>query len=265
MSFASWANESCCLKGTHLLIFDQIMAWAQNGSYSIPKVFWFTGPAGSGKTTIAHSIAKKLDNAGMLGSAFFFKCDKADQSDPAKVITTLAYDMASHNLNFKVALADILKVDSLIPTSLSAQFEKILLRPLVACGQTEHLCLVLDAFYECGTHESREPLLAALAGLLPKLPGNIKLFVTSCTQGPNADIDQVFAKQLASMTNHLDLDSTDNQADILQYTQYRLKKIAQTKELDEMWPELDTIQKLADSADGLFLWNLPIHCLQLQS
>ena len=115
--FAGLDVDSCCLEGTRVEIIDQIMTWARSTSLDDPKVFWFTGPAGSGKTTIAHSIAQHLYDAGMLGSAFFFKRDKAEQADPAKVITTLAHDMASHHLGFKVALGKVLKADALIPAS----------------------------------------------------------------------------------------------------------------------------------------------------
>jgi hypothetical protein len=252
--FAGLDVDSCCLEGTRVEILEQIMTWARSTSPNDPKIFWFTGPAGSGKTTIAHSIAKHLYDVGMLGSAFFFKRDRAEQSDPAKVITTLAHDMASHNLAFKIALGKVLKADALVPASATAQLEKLLLQPLVALGQNQQLCLLLDALDECGTQESRKPLLQALIKVLPNLPANVKLLATSRSLGPMADIDQMFGTQLSSITSHLELDTMENQRDILKYTQFMLGTLAIKRGLGPTWPGHAMTQKLAQSANGLFLW-----------
>jgi hypothetical protein len=69
---------------------------------------------------------------------------------------------------------------------------------------------LLDALDECGTDESRRPLLDAFANVLPELPENIKVLVTSRSLGPEADIDHLLAEQLWSMTSHLELDSMAN-------------------------------------------------------
>jgi hypothetical protein len=95
-----------------------------------PKFSGLQGQLVLERPPIANSIAQQLHDAGMLGSAFFFKRDRAEQSDPAKVITTLAHGMASHSLAFKVALAQALKLDSVIPASLSLQLQKLLTSPL---------------------------------------------------------------------------------------------------------------------------------------
>jgi WD40 repeat protein len=252
--FVGWDVDKCCLEGTRVEIIDRIISWAKDISPNVPKVFWFTGPAGSGKTTITHSIAQKLHDAGMLGGSFFFKRDIAEQSDPTKVIVTLAYEMASHNLAFKIAIAKVLKEDGFIPTSPSAQLQKLLIQPLITQGPTEQMCLLLDALDECGTQESRKPLLKALATALPRMPQNVKLFVTSRSFGPQADIDQVFGKQLDSITSHLELDSMENHRDILQYTKSRLQEIIDAQDLDPTWPGDHITQKLAQSTDGMFLW-----------
>jgi hypothetical protein len=148
----------------------------------------------------------------------------------------------------------VLKAEALVPASAFAQLEKLLLRPLVALAPKHQLCLVLDALDECGTQRSRKPLLEALINVLPKLPANVKLLVTSRSLGPMADIDQVFGTQLCSITSHLELDTVENQRDIMKYTQFMLRTLTVNKGLGPTWPGVEMTQKLAQSANGLFLW-----------
>jgi hypothetical protein len=58
-----------CLPGTRKKILDDIMDWfADDG----PSVYWLRGLAGTGKTTIARSVADLAEQQGLLGASFFF-------------------------------------------------------------------------------------------------------------------------------------------------------------------------------------------------
>ena len=63
-------RREVCTDGTRvkdqgLKVLDDITKWANDCSLASPCVFWLTGRAGSGKTTIAYTIAKRFegDNA----------------------------------------------------------------------------------------------------------------------------------------------------------------------------------------------------------
>src|SRR6266540_1081198 len=61
-----------CTAGTRIKILKDITKWA-NDSSSGSRVFWLTGQAGSGKTTIAYTITKQFEkggNATVLGGNF---------------------------------------------------------------------------------------------------------------------------------------------------------------------------------------------------
>ena len=50
-----------CTTGTREEILKEIIAWAEVTSADSPPVFWLTGQAGSGKTTIAYTVAQHFD------------------------------------------------------------------------------------------------------------------------------------------------------------------------------------------------------------
>jgi cytidylate kinase len=57
-------------------------------------IFWLSGPAGTGKSTIAHDIAKTCDSGNVLGASFFFARATLHRDNTAKFILSLAYQLA---------------------------------------------------------------------------------------------------------------------------------------------------------------------------
>jgi len=47
--------------------------------------------AGTGKSTIARTVARKLDDKGRLGASFFFSKGHGDLDYAAKLFTTIAF------------------------------------------------------------------------------------------------------------------------------------------------------------------------------
>ena len=70
-------KREVCMDGTRVKILEDITEWANNRSLASPRIFWLTGQAGSGKTTIAYTIAKRFEESGnanqdtVLGGNFF--------------------------------------------------------------------------------------------------------------------------------------------------------------------------------------------------
>jgi hypothetical protein len=59
-----------CLQGTRTEILSQITKWVNSTGDNIPRVLWLSGPAGKGKSAIAHTIAKWFEDVGGLGSCY---------------------------------------------------------------------------------------------------------------------------------------------------------------------------------------------------
>ncbi|KAG2354970.1 hypothetical protein BDR07DRAFT_575605 [Suillus spraguei] len=66
---------SQCLQGTRTEILSQITEWVSSTGDNVLCVLWLSGPAGKGKSVIAHTIVKWFnDLRGGLGS-----CDSFDR------------------------------------------------------------------------------------------------------------------------------------------------------------------------------------------
>jgi ATP-dependent Lon protease len=61
-----------CLQGTRTEILSQITEWVFSTGDNVQRVLWLSGPAGKGKSAIAHTIAKWFEDVGGLGSCYSF-------------------------------------------------------------------------------------------------------------------------------------------------------------------------------------------------
>jgi len=67
---------------------DQIELWTRN--FDEPPVYWLNGLAGTGKSTIAQTIAERVFADGQLGASFFCSRDFEDRSNLHFIFPTLA-------------------------------------------------------------------------------------------------------------------------------------------------------------------------------
>src|SRR5262249_32890918 len=96
----SLASE--CFEGTQVDLIRDINGWAKSND---PCIFWVSGLAGVGKSTVAQTVAKDYTARGWLGASFFFNRQNPACSDPDIIFTTIAYQLAQ-NSSFRSAIAD---------------------------------------------------------------------------------------------------------------------------------------------------------------
>ncbi|RHZ45338.1 uncharacterized protein CDV56_101429 [Aspergillus thermomutatus] len=91
--YNSYANQhdDRCLPNTRVELLSQISEWAQ--SCESKHIFWLNGMAGTGKSTIARTVAHSFDNEGKLGASFFFKRGEADRGNAERFISTVTKDL----------------------------------------------------------------------------------------------------------------------------------------------------------------------------
>src|SRR5436190_9873198 len=87
-------HASTCQEGTRKAILGKISAWVDGRDGNDSPICWLQGPAGSGKSTVAHTIAKQCADHGKLAFSFFFSRGKKDRSDTTKFFPTFAYQLA---------------------------------------------------------------------------------------------------------------------------------------------------------------------------
>ena len=92
-----------CLGGTRQQIIEEITEWA-NSVDDPHRILLLTGVAGSGKSTIAHTVARLFDHLKRLGASFCF--DRAQQAGRRLdwVFATIARDLADFDQKLKCSL-----------------------------------------------------------------------------------------------------------------------------------------------------------------
>jgi len=231
------------------------MTWTRSSSSTnTAEIFLFTGVAGSGKTSLAHSIAQRCFEEKTLLSAFFFHKGTADLNAPKGLITTLARDLARVNPVIAETIALAIEDDPALPTasSLSLQFQRLIIEPLKAHPVSQPLVIVIDALEE-GCNNDHD-FLIILRDDIPRLPPAIRVFVTS---RPDNDIMKYFPPYSLHVQRHfIDIAGRNNRVDILTYIRYRLAEIDSQSQWDlgPEWPREDLVVDLADKSEGLFIW-----------
>ena len=127
-------HREICTAGTRVRILDGITMWAKDNSPDSPDVYWLFGPAGSGKSTIAYTIARRFEFAGdsndtIIFGGNFFCSRQFEETRLAKyIIRTIAYHLALTCKPFADALhrsGNLITKDHSIKT----QIENLLVNP----------------------------------------------------------------------------------------------------------------------------------------
>src|SRR5438046_859550 len=107
---ASFDNNKGCLAGTRAghectreAILDEITNWINNME-DAHWVYLLSGAAGIGKSAIAHTVVRRFNNLGCLGSSFCFDRTFQAERHPDIVFSMVACDLADLDPQIKQAL-----------------------------------------------------------------------------------------------------------------------------------------------------------------
>ncbi|KZT33669.1 WD40 repeat-like protein [Sistotremastrum suecicum HHB10207 ss-3] len=255
---ASWDPDLGCLSGTRRSILEEIMTWivSVDRESKIPaNVFWLSGLAGSGKSSIAHTLAEFCAGLGILGSGFFFKHDEAERNRAVDVFSTMAIDLAAYDPRLAQEIAQVLKASPSI-SGLRRQFLSLVADPIRRSDIVNPMLILIDALDECGPNRrDREEFLMLIAQEAPKLPPNIRIIISS---RPDEDIVDTFQRFKSVKRFDLDLQSTENHDDLASYVSTKLSEIAALKSrkphINPEWPEAKLRTEFVQRTAGLFIW-----------
>ncbi|PAV14658.1 nucleotide-binding-oligomerization-domain like receptor [Pyrrhoderma noxium] len=239
-----------CLENTRKKTLEYIHDWVN--AEGPPNVLLLIGAAGTGKSTIATTVAGMYQKKGQLGCHIFFVREK---SDPRNVLQTIAYLLADYNQLIAESLSEQLKKSGNLGSSnLKAKFDILLQQPLsaVATEVGHPVLIVLDALDECGTPEQRQSLLDVLRDCLTALPDNFRVLITS---RPDEDID-ILIDSHHLRVKILDQHSNESKDNVSTYIKFQFNEMKSSGKLKIPsgcdWD--DSINKLVQGADGLFIW-----------
>ena len=249
-------SREMCQPGTRMDILQDLFI-----SLSAPNptnnIIWLYGQAGSGKSTVLNTLAQCFSRLRRCGAFLFWDRNDAVNSDPLRVIRTLAYQLARFNPTFADTLASVVTAEpALVESSLDEQFRCLVQEPLATLAGRHDLgpvIIVLDAVDECGTRGMRQKLLDVLSTRLAKLPKMFRLVIASRDEPEiRASISRLNIDERDIQVNH---DST--KSDIMRLFQRRLVPDAPAFKrfsLAPDWPGSEVITQLVDRSQGLFIW-----------
>ncbi|KAI0029434.1 WD40-repeat-containing domain protein [Vararia minispora EC-137] len=232
-------DSRLCLPGTRMDILRDIADWVHVENEE--RVLWLTGGLGTGKSSIAHTIAYRFHFLQRLGSSFFFVRGQADH-DPDMLFSTIARDLADMNAGFREKLWDAIRLDRSLRTTTNVfvQFENFLVKPSAYLTLTGPIVVVIDALDECGDVKSRRALLEVLSTRVKDLPLNIRIIVTSRAE---ADIEASLSRSHYVHVKRMDdIPASSTEHDIRTYLTQRLARFPVDFNL------------LTDKCEGNFQW-----------
>ena len=211
------------------------------------------GLAGTGKSTIAKTIAERLFADGQLGASFFCSRDFEDRRNLQLIFPTLAIQLSRKYAEFRSILTPLIQSDPDIAyESLYDQMEKLIVQPLNESGIST--VIVVDALDECEDEEPASAILSVLGRLVSEVP-NVKFFLTG---RPESRISEGFRLPLlAEITDVFVLHEVEpNQVDgdiRLFFKTSFLELVGRRRGLGD-WPTKEQLDRLCERAAGLFVY-----------
>ena len=246
-----------CMEGTREQILDELEEWAINDT--APKVCWLNGMAGTGKTSIAHTLSERLDEKQMLGASFF--CSRsASQAvkDASFIIPTIAAKLSQASPPLRSAMVQTIEKEPDVGSmhTLSKQFRLLLVEPIQrALGPSikTYKIVVIDALDECINLGTVERLVQSVVDYAPAMP--LKFIVASRV---TPKIWKAFHHNPEHPPKTLslhDVERTVVQRDIKTYLQSSLSEIVRGSEQALFWPPPDELDILLERSDRLFIYT----------
>ncbi|TFK58489.1 hypothetical protein BDN72DRAFT_851710 [Pluteus cervinus] len=215
-----------CHPDTRIAVQDSLVAWRSNRTAGPVRLI--SGWAGTGKTTIAHTMAEYWAKRGQLAGSFFFSRSSEERSSDTTMRTR----------------------DELIGAL--ASISPSLPQPVV---------IVIDGLDECSGSRDQVALLSKIFSSLDGLGSSIKFLISCRPERHLEDTFNEFAPQLGpSYRIHLGQSVEDND-DIRTFFRVSLDRICHHRRQDRAmsitdgpWPSQEEVEELVDRASGQFVF-----------
>jgi hypothetical protein len=239
-------DKSVCLPGTRVGVLDEIRAWIDGEDKQ--HIFWLSGWAGTGKSTIARTVAREYYDKERLVATYFFSRGGGDAGNATKFVGTIARQLANKLPKFKEQLRKALLKDDGIPSRvLKDQWRELITSPLVRLAVDSYpspVVIVVDALDECDTESSIRQVIQLLADTTNQNQRRLRILITS---RPDVPVRDEFAQVLPGK-HHLILQDISKfivEQDISLFLKHRLATIS---------PKDEVVAQLVRKAAGLFIW-----------
>ena len=245
------------MAGTRVRILADLEAWASDDLNT--KVYWLVGMAGTGKSTILHTLCEILDGKDMLGGSFFCSRGSENARNARLIIPTIAHSLASTSPCIRSEVIKAIENDPKLaePTyiNLVGQFNKLIHVPIqvsVGTAVKTYKIIVIDAVDECNDLQFVSSLIRLILESASSIP--LKIFIASRDEPL---IRRAFTSlprlQTAFYLHEADKDMVKD--DIRIYLEKSLAEIkADRGDTLDTWPPQSEISALLDRSGTLFIY-----------
>ncbi|KIJ46212.1 hypothetical protein M422DRAFT_250250, partial [Sphaerobolus stellatus SS14] len=233
------APNKGCLPETRKNTLEKLSQWVNDTSQS--RVLFLLGGAGTGKSAIAHTIARLFSNR--LGAFFRFDRNHLATNQVQWFFSSIINKLANWDKSFCRGLLSKYKKGSFQTMEYETQWKMFVETAIhLKDGIVGPVLIVIDALDESGNINSRKSLLHFLTEHATQLPPNFRIIVTS---RPERDINK--ANQNVKWM-YLENQKDEAKRDLVNYLHHELGALPGAN-----LPK-SAYEQLAEMADGLFQW-----------
>ena len=231
------------------------MGWASGKDER--NIFWLNGLAGTGKSTIARTIARKFYDQDRLGASFFFSRGNGDIGHAGKFFTSIAVQLATRLPQLKRYICDaVVEHRDIATQSLRDQWRQLVLKPLSKLDTDFHdpLLLVIDALDECDSDKDVRAVVQLFAEARGIKTVRLRIFMTSRPEVPvRYGFHQIPDNEHQDFVLH-NLSPSIVDGDIATFLKHEFRVIKHERALSADWPGEQAIQNMIRKSSGLFIW-----------
>jgi hypothetical protein len=244
------------LPDTRVDVLNEISAWADGEEEQC--VFWLNGMAGTGKSTITRTVARKYSEQSRLAASFFFSRDAKDAHDSEKLFSTLARQLGNVSPALCRYICEAISNYKEIATpTLRDQWTQLILRPLSKVGGEllkHSLITMIDVLDECEGDDNIRLLLRLLSVANCEIIW-LRVFITSRLDPPI----RLRFRAVPGILHHkpiLDnLSRTIVDNDIAEFLEFQFREIRESfNYLPANWLEEEILGILVPKVGGLFMY-----------
>jgi AAA ATPase domain len=146
-------EQKACLPGTRKELLKAIEEWIHDSGDGCERLLWLSGPAGTGKSSVANSVAERMDSLGRLAASFRFDRGQAERT-PDVLIGNLCRQVARFDKSLEGAILEAVKrhgPGGSMPCR--SQATKLFVGPISKIEMVGPVVIVIDALDESGNDE----------------------------------------------------------------------------------------------------------------
>jgi hypothetical protein len=258
-AFDSYDNqhERKCFPQTRVDLLRRVTEWADESSSKC--IFWLNGMAGTGKSTIARTIADQLASKDRLAASFFFSRGSGERGHARHFFSTLAVQMTRALPSVQTYIYEaITEQPGIAQQTMLEQWNKLILKPLRRTRDHQPLrhsiTFVIDALDECGSQEDIQLILRLLANTKDMSSLRLRIFLTSRPEIPIRlgfrGMDSIMHQDLVLQ----DVPRSVIEHDIYLFLKHELNQIKTKRHMEPDWPDEQRLRILVEKADCLFIF-----------